>query len=76
MNAETGMMLFYIGSVYVGAAVFLVPFVAIEKGRSGMSWAITALVLSPLLTLIALAALPLGTAREPASPFEAELRDR
>lgn len=77
MSAEMGMsLLLYIGAVHVAAAVFLVPYVAIEKGRPGILWAISALVFSPLLALVALAALPRGTAREPASPFEAELRDR
>jgi hypothetical protein len=34
------------------------------------------LLFSPLLALIALVAVPPGTAHEPASPFEAELRRR
>ena len=63
-------------AVYVLASLGLVPFVAIEKRRSGFRWMLTSLLCSPLLALVALAALPLGDAGDPASPFEAELRSR
>ena len=62
--------------IYLLASIGLVPFVAMEKNRSGIGWAITSLLFSPLLALIALVAVPPGTAHEPASPFEAELRRR
>jgi len=62
--------------IYLLASIGLVPFVAIEKDRSGIGWAIASLLFSPLLALIALVAVPPGTAHEPASPFEAELRRR
>jgi hypothetical protein len=52
--------------VYVVASVGLVP----------LGWAFVSLVLTPLLALIALTALPPGTNGDPASPFEAELRSR
>jgi hypothetical protein len=55
----------------------LVPFVAKEKGRSAVGWAIGALIFfTPIPVLIALAALPPGTADEPVSSFDAELRRR
>lgn len=44
--------------LYLAPAVFLVPFVARAKGRSGVAWMLTALLFSPLLALIALAAIP------------------
>jgi hypothetical protein len=62
--------------IYLLASVGLVPFVAIEKDRSGIGWAIASLMFSPLLALNALVAVPPGTAHEPASSFEAELRRR
>ncbi len=40
------------------ATVVLVPYVASEKGRSSFGWALTALFLTPLLALLALAAVP------------------
>jgi len=63
-------------AVYVLASLGLVPFVAIEKRRSGFRWMLTSLICSPLLALVALAALPLGDAGDPSSPFEAELGSR
>jgi hypothetical protein len=44
--------------LYLLASLFLVPFVAWEKGRSGFGWMLIALFNSPLLALIALAAVP------------------
>ena len=43
---------------YVLASLVLVPYVASEKGRSSFGWALTALFLTPLLALLALAAVP------------------
>ena len=44
--------------LYLAPSVGLVPFVARAKGRSGFGWMLTALLCSPLLALIALAAVP------------------
>jgi hypothetical protein len=63
-------------AIYVLASLGLVPFVAIEKRRSGFRWMLTSLLCSPLLALVALAAVPVGDAGDPSSPFEAELRSR
>ena len=63
-------------AIYVLASLGLVPFVAIEKRRSGFRWMLTSLLCSPLLALVALAALPVGDGGDPSSPFEAELRSR
>jgi hypothetical protein len=62
--------------IYVVASLGLVPFVAVEKRRSGFLWMLVALACSPLLALVALVALPTGDHGDPASPFEAELRSR
>jgi hypothetical protein len=62
--------------IYLLAGGGLVPFVAREKNRSGVGWMVSSLLFSPLLALIALAALPPGTADEPLSSFDAELRRR
>ena len=43
---------------YVLTSLSLVPAVAHYKGRSGLAWTLTALLYSPLLALIALAAVP------------------
>ena len=63
-------------AVYVLATLGLVPFVAIEKRRSGFLWMLTSLLCSPLLALVALAVLPVGDAGDPTSPFDAELKSR
>jgi hypothetical protein len=77
MVSDAQFMIWLISAgIYLLASVGLVPFVAMEKDRSGIGWAIAALLFTPLLALIALTAVPPGTAREPASPFEAELRRR
>jgi len=77
MVSDAQFMIWLIGAgIYLLASVGFVPFVALEKDRSGIGWAIASLLFSPLLALIALAGLPPGTHREPASPFEAELRRR
>jgi len=62
--------------IYLLASGGLVPFVARAKNRSGIGWMVSSLLFSPLLALIALAALPPGTADEPVSSFDAELRRR
>jgi hypothetical protein len=77
MVSDAQFLIWLIGAgIYLLASVALVPFVAMEKNRSGIGWGITSLLFSPLLALIALVAVPPGTAHEPASPFEAELRRR
>jgi hypothetical protein len=76
MTPDAHVLLLISSLIYLMASAVLVPFVAREKDRSGFGWMLSALLFSPLLALIALAALPPGTAREPASPFEAELRSR
>lgn len=54
-----GLLVFFVLAVpYVFASLFLVPYVAAQKGRSGFGWALIALFLTPLLTLLALAAVP------------------
>lgn len=77
MVSDAQLIFWLIGAaVYLVASASLVPFVAVAKGRSGLGWVFSALIFSPLLALIALAALPQGPGREPASPFEAELQSR
>jgi hypothetical protein len=49
-------------AIYLLASVTLVPFVASSKGRSGLAWMLIALLMSPLLALIALVAVPAGEA--------------
>ncbi len=51
--------------VYLLASVTLVPYVASSKGRSGLAWMLIALLMSPLLALLALVAVPPGEGREP-----------
>ena len=77
MSQETGIY-FIVAAVlvYLLASLGLVPFVASEKRRSATAWVGVALLVSPLLALIALAALPQGMADEPVSSFDAELRRR
>jgi hypothetical protein len=53
------LLVFFVLAVpYVFASLFLVPYVAAQKGRSGFGWALIALFLTPLLALLALAAVP------------------
>jgi hypothetical protein len=54
--------------------VTLVPFVASSKGRSGFAWMLIALLISPLLALIALVAVPAGEGKEPINPFDTDPR--
>ncbi|PYM40568.1 MAG: hypothetical protein DME16_26095 [Candidatus Rokuibacteriota bacterium] len=61
-------------AIYLLASVTLVPYVASSKGGSGLAWMFVALLMSPLLALIALVAVPPGEAREPINPFDAEPR--
>jgi len=61
-------------TIYLLASVTLVPYVASSKGRSGVAWTFVALLMSPLLALIALVAVPAGEGREPINPFDAEPR--
>ena len=44
--------------LYLFSAIFLVPFVAGEKGRNAFAWFVIAVLCSPALALIALAAVP------------------
>ena len=59
-------------AIYLLASVTLVPFVASTKGRSRLAWMLISLLMSPLLALIALAAVPPGEGREPINPFDAD----
>jgi hypothetical protein len=59
-------------AIYLLASVTLVPYVASSKGRSGLAWMFVALLMSPLLALIALVAVPAGEGREPINPFDAD----
>lgn len=59
-------------AIYLLASVTLVPFVASTKGRSAFGWMLIALLMSPLLALIALVAVPPGEGREPINPFDAD----
>jgi hypothetical protein len=61
-------------AIHLLASVTLVPYVASSKGRSGLAWMFVALLMSPLLALIALVAVPPGEGREPINPFDAEPR--
>jgi len=45
--------------VWIGGAI-LTGWVAVQNNRSGALWFVVALVLSPLLALLALAAIPQG----------------
>jgi hypothetical protein len=58
--------------VYLLASVTLVPYVASSKGRSGLAWMLIALLMSPLLALLALVAVPPGEGREPINPFDTD----
>ncbi len=58
-------------AIYLLASVTLVPYVASSKGHSGLAWMFVALLMSPLLALIALVAVPPGEGREPINPFDA-----
>jgi len=54
-----GLLVFIVVAIpYVFASLFLVPYVASQKGRSSLGWALIALFLTPLLALLALAAVP------------------
>jgi hypothetical protein len=61
---------------YFFASVGLVPYVASEKRRSSFGWVLTALFLTPLLALIALAALPTGEEDVPVNPFDLDREKR
>lgn len=50
--------------MYVFTAVTLIPFVAEQKQRSAFGWAVIAIVWTPVLALIALAAVPIKVADE------------
>jgi len=54
-----GLLLFIVVAIpYVVGSLFLVPYVASQKGRSSVGWALIALFLTPILALLALAAVP------------------
>lgn len=57
-GAQELLVLIVLAIPYVFASLILVPYVASEKGRSNFGWALTALIVTPLLALIALAAVP------------------
>ena len=52
------------------ATFFLVPYVASQKDRSGFAWFWIAVLMTPLLALIALAALPHQNEKLPVNPFD------
>jgi hypothetical protein len=58
IGAQELLVLFVLGIPYFFATVVLVPYVASEKGRSGVGWALAAVFVTPLLALLALAAVP------------------
>jgi hypothetical protein len=58
--------------LYLLASMTLVPYVARVKQRTGIGWMLTSLLFSPLLALVALAALPAREAPEPINPFDAD----
>jgi hypothetical protein len=60
------------GLVYLMASAGLVPYVAQQNGRSGFGWMFIALILTPLLALIALAAMPEAEPPPPLNPFDTE----
>jgi hypothetical protein len=55
---------------YLIATFGLVPYVAATKGRSGLGWVLLALLVTPLLALIALAAVPVLEEELPATSEE------
>jgi hypothetical protein len=61
---------------YFFASVGLVPYVASEKRRSAFGWVLTALFLTPVLALLALAALPMGEEDVPINPFDLDREKR
>jgi hypothetical protein len=64
MNEDTfEMMLVFAGLAWF-ASCFVVSFVAGEKNRSDIGWWFIAFFVSPLVALVALAALPMGEERE------------
>jgi hypothetical protein len=59
---------------YLVATFGLVPYVASAKGRSGLRWLLLALLVTPLLALIALAAVPVRPEeREKEQPADADV---
>jgi hypothetical protein len=61
---------------YFFASVGLVPYVASEKRRSSFGWILTAFFLTPLLALIALAALSTGEEDVPVNRFDLDREKR
>jgi hypothetical protein len=60
---------------YVITSLGIVPYVARQKGRSGVGWAIVSLLVSPVFALLALAAVPVrsgGMDELAACPYCAE----
>jgi hypothetical protein len=74
IGLQEAILLLPLVAIYLLASVTLVPYVASSKGRSGLAWMFVALLMSPLLALIALVAVPAGEGREPINPFDAEPR--
>lgn len=57
-QGDFGVFILVSAFFYFITAVAFVPWVAQQKGRSGFGWLLIALCFSPLLALIALAAVP------------------
>jgi hypothetical protein len=61
---------------YFFGSIGLVPYIASEKRRSVFGWILTSLLLTPLLALIALAALPMSEEDVPINPFDLDKENR
>jgi len=76
MMSEAAALVLVVGVLgYLLASMWFVPFVALEKGRSGFGWMFFSLIFSPLLALIALAGLPVIERDDtPTSSFDEAVR--
>jgi hypothetical protein len=73
-RADAAIFVIFAGLFYVITAASLVPWTARQKGRSGLAWMLIALLFSPLLALIALAAVPVRPEeREKEQPADADV---
>jgi len=67
------LVFFALALPYLVATFGLVPYVASVKGRSGFGWLLLALLVTPLLALIALAAMPIKRDEEEAPEVSEEI---